>query len=145
MSKKENVQENTEEDNLAFQAASLVYHQWWHGKMAPKIKEDSGVYLSYEEKKQEALKDTLVSIENIKQFQKNQNEDIKQNPEKYLKQFYKNNLEMKKMVATQALRIRLLEKQNEELNQRLVKELNKTILERVKEFVANIFKRGKHV
>jgi hypothetical protein len=44
---------------------------------------------------------------------------------------------MKKVIAVQSFKIRFLEKQNEELN--------KKILETVKEFMIKIFKRGKHV
>jgi hypothetical protein len=131
--------------NLEHKILNALFSQWWNGELVPKVKEDSGVYLSDEEKKQEFLNNTLINTESIKEFQKKQKEDMKQNPEKYLKQLFKSNLDMKKIIATQSLAIKVLEKENKELNHRLTKELDKTILERLKEFVAKIFKRGQNV
>jgi len=138
-------QEESEIYDLGHKVSSALFSQWWKEELTPKIKKDSGVYLSDEEKKREFLNNTLINTESIKEFQKKQKEDVKQNPEKYLKQLFKSNLDMKKIIATQSLAIKVLEKENKELNHRLTKELNKTILERLKEFVAKIFKRGQNV
>lgn len=133
------------EQDLKMKLTQALHAEWWDKKLKPKIKEDSGVYLNDQEKKQQFLENTQSIKEHVKTFKNKEIEDLKQNPEKYLKQFYKNNLQMKKVIATQSLTIRVLEKENKELNHRLTKELNKTIFDRIKNFVINFFKRGKNV
>lgn len=133
------------EQDLKMKLTQALYTEWWDKKVRPKIKEDSGVYLNDQEKKQHFLENTQSLKEGIKTFKNKEIEDLKQNPEKYIKQFYKNNLQMKKVIANQSLKIRVLEKENQYLAEKLATELNKTIFDRIKNFVINFFKRGKNV
>ncbi len=133
------------EQDLKMKLTQALYTEWWDKKVRLKIKEDSGIYLNDQEKKQHFLENTQSLKEGIKTFKNKEIEDLKQNPEKYIKQFYKNNLQMKKVIANQSLKIRLLEKENEYLAEKLAAELNKTIFDRIKNFVINFFKRGKNV
>lgn len=121
---------SSEEDKLARKASDLLYAKW---------KEEEG-YLSDKEKQQEFVKNTLSLKEQITQFQIKQKEDLKQNPEKYVKELYKSNLDMKKRIANQSIKIRLLEKEAQQLADELAKELSKTFFDRIKENINNILK-----
>ena len=132
-------------EDLEMKLTQALHTEWWYKKLKPKIEKDSGVYLNDQEKKQQFLENTQSIKEHVKTFKNKEIEDLKQKPEKYLKQFYKNNLQMKKIIATQSLKIRVLDRENQYLAEKLAAELNKTIFDRIKNFVINFFKRGKNV
>jgi hypothetical protein len=79
---------------------------------------------------QEIAVDQMQSAQQIKeQFAEN----VKKDPEKYLKILYKENLDLKKQSAQQSIEIRLLQKQKEE-NFKTMSELKKTFQQCLEKF-----------
>jgi hypothetical protein len=158
--------EKTEEELLELKAADLLFEKTFkaiisaskekgsggnvsintsimHSTVIPPADEEHQYYLSDKEKKEKFVENVQSLREQMRSLKNKEIENIKANPEESLKKLYKTNLDMRKEMAKQSLKNRFLEKEVQGLADRLAAELNKTILDRIKESIVNIFKSFK--
>ena len=128
------------EESLKRKVSDLLFKKTFKD-MIVALKEKENINNMSEKEEKEIFIENCQNIREQIVFLKNKEiENIKTDPEKSLKNIYKINLDMKKRIARQSLKIRFLEKEAQELADRLATELNKNILDRIKESILNILK-----